>query len=114
MIKVEIDLSDCSWGNIDNDGVKYRVEGECDTSICKAMCCQVMNWTGKVGEKCEFLGDDLKCMFHKQDIHCKPVSCLIWPTKPIDIEKTNEFAERYGMQERCLLKVVKNGDDNID
>ena len=108
---VPITLQDCSWGEFERDGKTYKVEGECDTSRCKAVCCQIMNWRGRVGERCQYLQADLKCEFHAADVHCKPVSCLIWPTKPVDIEKTNEIAARLGFKERCHLKVVEIGND---
>lgn len=99
-------LNDCEW-NHSIDGVPFKIEGECDVSRCGAVCCRIMNWTGKVGNTCEYLDKDLLCSFHRRDIHCKPISCLLWPTKPIDIDKTNEIAERLGYDFRCHLKVVK-------
>ncbi len=105
-ISITLNLSDCTFDRMDYFDKSYRIKGECDTSRCKAVCCQIMNWKGKVGERCEFLLDDYRCMFHAQDIHCKPVSCLMWPVKPLDIEKVNEIAERLGFKERCHLEVV--------
>lgn len=107
---IPVRLQDCDWNDYTHDGVTHRVEGECDTSKCKAMCCQVMNWRGRVGERCEFLQDDLRCMFHAADVHCKPISCYLWPTKQVDIDSTNALAERFDMAERCLLKVVEVGN----
>jgi len=107
VITVEVNMSDCSWGNVNHDGKRYETQGECDTAICGAVCCKISKWTGEVGAECEFLRPDLKCMFHVQDIHCKPISCLIWPMKPADVAKVQEMAERMGFSERCLLKVVE-------
>lgn len=104
-------MQDCSWDEIEYYGKRYRVEGECNTDICGAMCCKVMDWTGKVGGPCEYLDTDLKCKLHKQDIHCKPISCLLWPIKKVDIIATNALAERFNMPERCLLKVVEIGNN---
>ncbi len=104
---ITVRLQDCDWGEFTHDGVKHKVDGECNTDVCGAMCCKVMNWKGVVGERCEFLDDDLKCMFHKRDVHCKPISCYLWPTKQVDITTTNDLAKRFNMKERCLLKVVE-------
>ena len=104
---IPVTLQDCSWSEFEIDGQRYRVDGECDTSRCGAVCCKVMNWRGRVGNPCEYLQDDLRCAFHAADVHCKPISCLLWPTKPIDIEATNKIAERLGFSERCHLRVVE-------
>lgn len=104
---IPVTLQDCSWDVYEHDGKNYRVEGECDTSKCKAVCCQIMNWRGRMRERCEFLQDDYKCAFHAADIHCKPISCLLWPTKQLDIDTVNAKAKELGFEERCLLKVVE-------
>ena len=92
----------------DRDGTVYEVKGECDTARCGAVCCKVADWTGKVGVKCSKLTDDLFCEPHlEHGPATKPVSCLFWPLRPVDVETVNKLAERFDMPERCHLEVVE-------
>ena len=97
---------------IENRGKRYRVEGyvdgKCPTDICGAVCCKVCNLQGRVGEgPCEFLDSDDLCRLHKMNVHCKPVSCLVWPTSQESIDGANKLAERLGFAGRCQLRMVE-------
>ena len=96
-------------GFTDRDGKHYRVEGECDTPRCNAVCCRVANMWGETGKgPCHNLMDDNRCEPHaKRGPGCKPVSCWFWPKRQIDIDTVNAQAERFGMPQRCHLKVVE-------
>lgn len=98
----------------DRDGEKYRVEGyvdgRCPTEVCKAVCCRTADLLdGSIGSgPCQFLNDEtLKCKLHEKGRACKPIACLLWPKRQMDIDSTNEKAERLGFKERCHLKFVK-------
>lgn len=105
---VIVNTNDWQQGTfVDRDGTCWRVVGECDTDRCGAVCCKVADWRGRVGSRCELLRDDLRCSPHaERGPACKPVSCLLWPLRPIDVTKTNELAERLGFEWRCHLEVV--------
>lgn len=104
-----------------DDGSRWKVEGyvvdkdhnnrpylRCPTEICQAVCCRVANLRGRVGEgACEFLGNDHKCNLHRMGLGCKPISCVLWPTKTQDVETANSLAERLGLPGRCQLRVVE-------
>lgn len=110
-----LNISEAKIGNVIRHGIEYRVEGYtedgfCPVDVCNAVCCRVATLKGVVGKgPCEFLnlGNNL-CKLHELGgSHCKPVSCLVWPTSPESIEKTNDLAERFGMPWRCQLKMVE-------
>ena len=110
-IQAMLNISEASVGVIENRGKRYRVEGyvdgKCPTDDCNAVCCRISNLQGRVGEgPCQFLEDNL-CGLHAMSPHCKPVSCLVWPTSQQSIDKANEIAERLGLQGRCQLRMVE-------
>jgi hypothetical protein len=91
----------------DRDGSAWMVKGECDQERCGAVCCKVANFTGKVGQPCVKLTEDLLCQPHRDYGQAtKPVSCLFWPLRQADVEKVNELAERLGYDKRCHLEVI--------
>lgn len=101
-------------GITDRDGKAKKVIGfivdqdgrqRCPTEKCGALCCVEINWKGENGKRCEFLSDDLGCMFHEErGMSCKPVSCAAWPRQQLDIDFVNErWADG---EKRCYLKVV--------
>lgn len=112
-ISTLLNIGECTYDYIDNRGKRYVVEGynedgTCPTDVCNAICCRLSSLDGKVGAgPCEFLTDSNLCSLHERSIHCKPVSCLVWPTSPKSIEKMNEIAEREGFKERCQLRMVE-------
>ena len=111
-ISTLLDIGRCTFETIENRGKSYRIEGyvdgHCPTEVCNAVCCRTASLQGRVGEgPCSFLEDDNLCGLHKMSAHCKPVSCLLWPTSPESIEKANELAERLGFTERCQLTMVE-------
>ena len=111
-IQTMLNISEAKVGLIENRGKTYRVEGyvdgKCPTDICNAVCCRTASLQGRVGEgPCEFLQEDNLCRLHVMSPHCKPVSCLVWPTSPISIEQTNKIAERLGLEGRCQLRMVE-------
>ena len=118
-IQTILNVSEAKVGLIENRGKTYRVvgfneDGTCPTDICNAMCCKVCNLKGVVETElsenmgCEYLDrEDCKCKLHKltNSAHCKPVSCLVWPTSQGSIDKANEIAERLGFDGRCQLRM---------
>lgn len=118
-IQTVLDISNAKPGPIKNRGKWYRAvgyndDGTCPTDICNAMCCRVCNLKGEVVKEitptcgCEFLDrDDNKCKLHKltDSMHCKPVSCVVWPTSQLSIDKANSIAERLGFEGRCQLRM---------
>lgn len=111
-ISTVLDVGRCTFDTIENRGKRYRVEGyvdgRCPTDVCNAVCCRIASLRGRVGEgPCQFLDGDNQCGLHAMSIHCKPVSCLVWPTSPMSIEKTNETAARLGFEGRCQLTMVE-------
>ncbi len=98
---------------IGRDGKSYQVTGyvddgngglRCPTEICGALCCVKINWKGVNGQRCEFLTDDLRCMFQaERGMACKPMSCAAWPKQQLDVDFVNE---RWAQgAKRCCLKV---------
>ena len=111
-IQAMLNISEASVGVIENRGKRYRVEGyvdgHCPTDVCNAVCCRVASLQGRVGEgPCDFLDTDNLCQLHKMSSHCKPVSCLVWPTSQASIDGANELAERLGLEGRCQLRMVE-------
>ena len=112
-IQAMLNISEASVDIIENRGKKLRVEGyvdgKCPTDICNSVCCRIGSLQGRVGQgPCEFLqeGDGL-CRLHAMSRHCKPVSCLVWPTSQQSIDGVNELAERLGLEGRCQLRMVE-------
>ena len=110
MTELVVDTDD--WSIIsfkDRDGCFYKVVGECETEKCNAVCCRVANWQGIMGQgPCSYLTEDNKCSTHKErGFGTKFLSCWVWPKRQIDIDTVNAAAEKYGMEHRCHLKVVK-------
>ena len=111
---VEIRVEDWTAQTVTlRDGRKMRVEGyvngKCPTDVCHAVCCRISDiYEGGVGEgPCRYLGEDELCILHKMDAAFKPVACMVWPKNEVDVAKTNELAERFGLEGRCQLKLVE-------
>ncbi len=104
---------------VDKDGQQYEVQGyvedengqvRCPTEKCQALCCQAMPLIGPVGTSCEHLNQDtLKCgQQEKGGRSCKPISCVVWPRRQLDIDTLNDLYAQG--EKRCYLKVVKVED----
>lgn len=98
------------------DGKRYRVEGYidgyCPTGLCEAVCCHTSDiYEGSIGSgPCRYLTGDRLCELHARSPGLKPISCMVWPVRQLDVDSVNEKAERLGLKGRCQLRVVEVDD----
>ena len=79
---------------------------ECDTALCKAVCCRAQHFRPDREPPCEYLQSDCRCELHAVGgIGCKPFGCVEYPRRQRDIDAINRDAEKLGLTERCHLRV---------